>query len=204
MATNFFNDPTTVSVLLILLGLVAANMLTKGLLRALIMVKVFKRGNTLVQCGHDLEDYFVVGQWEDKTLQFMTRKRTDNPKPKRILTIDPQLKHLVRFRVFGVDCVLFDDVKNSLYVRRNASYESIGGYNAEAMAEKLDTALKKPPEDELGLMSMRSFMILTIIGFLLMVVGFYVLYQQGKTLDSHQKLLYDAVISSMQSMNVTG
>lgn len=199
--SSFFNDPTTVTILCMLLGLVAANMITKGFLRALLMVKLFKRGNILVCCTHNLEDYYIPGKWDAGALEFMTRKRADNPKPKRILSIQEDLFKYAKYRSWGVDVIMFDDVKNSIYIRKNNSYESVGGYNAEAMAEKLDTALKKPPEDEVGLMPMKQFMIIMIVAVVALGIFLYINYQQGKTLDAHMKLLFDAMSAAK---NLTG
>ena len=211
MATNYLSDPTTLMILFALLGFVVANMFSKGLLSVLLQVKVFKRGNVVVCCNHDLEDYYVVGSMDSNSLQFTTRKRSDNPKPKRILSFKDEegndtggyrtVKHAI-YRSFGVDCIMIDDIKNSIFVRDNQSYRSVGGYNAEAMAEKLDTALKKPPEDEVGLMPMKTYMILTLLLIVAVGIFCYVIYGQNKTLDAHQKLLYDAVMSNMNTTKV--
>jgi len=150
-----------------------------------------------------LEDYYVPASLDADLLQFKARKRPDNKDPKRSLSIPRDVLSKAIFKSWGVPCILVDDVKNSIFIRRNGSYESVGGYNAEAMSEKIDTALKKPPEDEVGLLPAKTFQILTLVGVALLGVGLYLVFQQVKTVDGHSKMLYDTFMS-MQNVTASG
>lgn len=201
---NYLNDPTVIMVLVFLCGIVLANMLSKNLIRAIIQVKILRKGNMLVQIAHDLEDYFIPGSFDANVLQFTTRRRPDNKTPKRALSIDRDVLSKAIFKVFGLECVLVDDVKNSVFIRDNGSYRSVGGYNAEAMSEKMDTLAKKPPEDELGLMPPRQFQIFVLVLLVVLGVGLYILYQQIQTNDAHTKLTYDTLQLFLGKINATG
>lgn len=211
MATDLLADPTIVSILMILIGIVIANILTKGFLRAIILTKVFRKGNILVCVAHSIQDYYVPGKLDTNALEFTKRKRADNPKPKCVIGFKDEdnrdnggydtVKKAI-YKSFGIECVMIDDVKNSIYLRHNGSFESVGGFNAEAMAEKIDTALKKPPEDEVGLMPAKKFQIMVLILLVILGVGIYILYNQGKTADAHNKVLYDVVVASLNQTGV--
>lgn len=203
MDLNFLSNPNTMLLLAALLGFTFANMLSKGLIITLIRIKVFKQGNIAVCLAHDLEDYYVPGNLDAGILTFKARKRSDNKDPKRILSIEKSVLDKAVYKTFNIQAIMVDDVKNSIYVRKNGSYDSVGGFNAEAMSEKMDTALKKPPEDEVTLMPARTFQIFMLLGLVVVGVLVYMVYSKLKIHDANTQKIYDLVISLQSSINTT-
>lgn len=201
---SLLSNPNTLLILAFGIGFSLANMLSKNLITTLIRVKVLKQGNIVVNIAHDLEDYFVPGNLDAGILSYKAKKRKDNPDPKRIMAIEQDCLNKAVFKSFNCPCILVDDVKCSVFVRKNGSYESVGGFNAEAMSEKMDTALKKPPEDEVSLMPTKTFQLIVIGGIVVLGIGLYMVYAYIKKHDANTRQIYD-MVSPMYShvMNMT-
>lgn len=201
---SLLSNPNTLLLLAFGIGFSLANMLSKNLITTLIRVKVLKQGNIVVCVAHNLEDYYVPGNLDAGVLSYKAKKRTDNPDPKRILAIDQDCLNKAVYKTFNCPAILVDDIKNSVYVRKNGAFDSIGGYNAEAMSEKIDTALKKPPEDEVSLMPTKTFQLIMIGGIVVLGIGLYMVYAYLKKHDTNTKAIYD-IVSPMynQVMNTT-
>jgi len=200
---NFLSDPNTMLILAFLVGITFANMLSKNLIATLVQVKLFKRGNVAVCVAHDLEDYYVPGKFDAGCLEFTARKRGDNPRAKRIMSLDKEVTDKAFYKSFNTSCIMIDDVKNSIFIRKNGSYESTGGFNAEALSEKIDTALKKPPEDETGLMPPKNFQLLVLGGIIVLGIGGYFIYKTLMKHDGNTKQIYDLVVALQNNLNAT-
>lgn len=124
----------------------------------------------LVEIESPIQDYFATGSFDNGYLRYLARKRSDNPSPNRMISVDDI--NAVVYSKFGVKCIRVDDAKNIVRPRRSDKDSSIPGYNAEKMDEAIQTALLKPNPNAKGLFDEKTWQMIVLIAFvLLLVVG---------------------------------
>jgi hypothetical protein len=90
----------------------------------------------------------------------------------------------VVYSQWGIKCIDIDDMKNCIMVRKNASYDSVTGFNAEAVDEAVKTALMKPSLKG-GLFDEKTWQIISLCCFAAIVIGCVVIYQRVGQVDTH-------------------
>ena len=163
----------------------------------------FKSADIQVRIKRSGGDYFAVGSYDNGVLWYLAKKRKDNPKPWRKLDISQEdYNHLV-YRSNGVSCIDVDDVKNCVLVWNGSDYKAIKGFNAEASAECVFTALEKPSTEGQGWFSWTIRDLLLIVIILAIVGSAYLIIDKINLVDTHAKMLYDYVKPMADSMNIT-
>lgn len=174
-------------------GLAVVAFMLKGFFLEWWRVKRSGGSKVLVNIKNPLQNYYKVGSIDNGFLHYTARKRKDNKDPSRMICITNKTNDGMTvydkaiYKSFGVFCIDVDDVKNCVMYRDEEDYKSVSGYNAELMDEALKTALRKPSEED----GWTQKDIIIVVGLAIVLIGIYVLYDQGKTLDLHNKLIYD-------------
>lgn len=194
------------------LGILVIWWFLRSFLVAWFVVRRSGGNKILVHVANPLTDYYKSGHINNGFLYYRARYRKDNPKPDRMLYVGDVRQF--SYRNFGVNCIDVDDEKNVIWSRYNkpcercghdvSNYSTTPSHNAEAEDEALKTALIKPDTSD-ALFTNRVFQIIVIGGFLLLIVGFVVLYRANGIADQHIKAVYDlAVQNNALLMNATG
>jgi len=134
-------------------------------------------------------------------LFYKAKGRPDNKDPKRMIAISQDVYNLAVYRSGGIPCIDVDDVKNCVLAWQNGEYKAVEGFNAETMAETVDTALNKPSL-EAG-MNNKIFQLIVIGGLLIVGVAIYFMMKKITLVDTHVKMIYDLVQPIYNSMNLT-
>jgi len=176
-----------------LFGIGVIAWLQKGFLLEWWRVKRSQGKKLLVRVHNPMGIYYKVGQVDNGHLQFVARKRRDNKDPGRMICVTnktPDGRTVYDagiYRDIGVLTIDVDDLKNCVLYRDEENYKAVQGYNAELMDESLKTALRKPSEEDGW--TTKDYVIVGGIA-LGLLVG-YLIWNQGKTIDAHLKLIYD-------------
>lgn len=145
----------------------------------------------LVEVENPVQDYFATGTFDNGYLRYKARKRADNPEPNRMISVDDI--NAVVYNKFGVKCIRVDDTKNFIRPRRGDKDSSLPAYNAEKMDEAIQTALFKPNPNAKGLFDAKTWQLIVIIGFLIVIVLGIAIMRESFTIDGHLQLVYDGV-----------
>jgi hypothetical protein len=163
----------------------------------------FKSADIQVRIKRSGSDYFAIGSYDNGQLWYMAKKRKDNTKPWRKLDVSQEDYNNIIYRSNGVSCIDVDDVKNCVLNWNGTEYKSVKGFNAEASAEVVFTALQKPSTENQGLFSpiVRDILICLIV---VVVAGStYLIIKRITPIDAHLKMIYDYVKPMADAMNVT-
>ena len=175
----------------------------KGYLISWFKVKLpfFSKADIQVRVKNPVSDYFVTGSYNNGMLFYTAKSRPDNKEPKRMIAISQEVYNTAVYRSGGIPCIDVDDVKNCVLVWQNDSYSSVEGFNAETMAETVDTALNKPSLTE-G-MNNKIFQLIVIGGLLIIGVAIYFTIKKVGLVDTHVKMVYDLVKPMYDASNLT-
>ena len=178
-------------------------LLLKNYITTWIKVKLplFNKADIQVCIKNPIGDYFATGSYNNGMLYYKAKSRPDNKDPKRMIAISQDVYNLAVYRSGGIPCIDVDDVKNCVLVWQNGSYLAVEGFNAETMAETVDTALNQPSL-EAG-MNNKIFQLIVIGGILITGVVIYFMMKKITLVDSHVKMIYDLVLPMYNSMNLT-
>ncbi len=154
----------------------------------------------LVHVANPLMDYYKAGRVDNGFLYYKARKRVDNPDPNRMLYVG-DIRNF-SYKAFGVNVIDVDDIKNCVWNRYGVSgvsdtgissnYNAVSTNNAEAYDEAQYTALHKPSTKK-AMFDEYTWQIISLIAFILLAVGLFLVYRQIQTNDAHMKLIYDQI-----------
>lgn len=135
----------------------------------------------LIRVRNPTSDYFRAGTADARHLYFIAKKRRDNKDPNRMIPLrsnspdEPRFEDAI-YRSFGVSCIDVDDEKNCIIHYRNAQYHSVASTNVESFDEAVKTAGMKPSLEDQGLLTNNMMQWVTIIGFIIIILGGVYLY----------------------------
>lgn len=179
-------------VCLFLSGFVVMNFLTGGWVLQWWKVKKSRGKLILIHVKNSISPYWKTGDYNNSFIRYKARSRRDNPNPNRMISISEDYLRLATHESWGVKWIEVDDDKGSVYYYDGESYKSVSGFNVEKMDEIVQTALAKPSLQE-GLFDTKTFQIIVILGFLLILILGYVVYKRIETNDLNAKMTYDLV-----------
>lgn len=199
-----------------LAGVIIIAFMLKGFFLPWWRVKRSGGNKILVQVKNILGSYYCAGRIDNGFLYYTARKRKDNPNASRMINVTNS-KNIAVYKSFGVSCIDVDDEKNCVFVPYNysklkeidpdmsiVSYETVSGFNAELVDEAMTTALAKPSLLD-GLLTNKQFQIFVLLGLVLVCIGIYMVWDQGRGIDAHLKLIYDQTTPIYNKMfNLTG
>jgi hypothetical protein len=197
---------------LFLSGFIIANFMTKGFLLTWWRVKRSNGKKIMVRVWNAADFYYKDGQMDNGFVHYTARKRKDNPTPSRmichVITDDNgkqvDISKKAVYHSLGINWIDVDDIKNCILYLDENSYMACPGFNAELNDEALNTALAKP-SDVNALFTEKVFQIIVCIGFIIMIVGFYLVISKIKAHDANLKMVYDMVQPMYNTMfNTTG
>lgn len=190
-------------VVIFILGVGILFFLLKSFLPAWFQVRRSGGNMILVHVANPLMDYYKAGKIDNGFLYYKARKRSDNPDPNRMLYVG-NIGNF-SYKAFGVNVVDVDDIKNCVWSRYgeasinsqglSSNYQAVSTNNAEAYDEAQYTALHKPATKK-AMFDEYTWQMISLIAFVLIIVGIVLVYRQAQTLDAHIKLIYDV---SMQT-----
>jgi hypothetical protein len=152
----------------------------------------------LVEVENPIQDYFASGNFDNGYLRYKARKRADNPNPNRMISVEDV--NAVVYSKFGVKCIRVDDAKNIIRPRRSDKDSSIPGYNAEKMDEAIQTALLKPNPNSVGLFDAKTWQIIVLIAFVLVIIVGVVGVSTGMGTSKN----VDLVLATLQNLSLSG
>lgn len=145
----------------------------------------------LVEVENPIQDYFAPGTFDNGYLRYRARRRADNPSPNRMISVEDI--NAVVYSKFGVKCIRVDDAKNVVRPRRSGQDSSIPGYNAEKMDEAVQTALLKPNPYSKGLFDTRTWQMIVLIAFVLLLGMAFLILRNVGVVDGHLQVVYTLV-----------
>lgn len=190
-------------VLCLLFGFMFWIVLLKNYIVTWLKVKLpfFGKADIQVRVKNPIGDYFATGSYNNGVLFYTAKKRPDNSDPRRMIAISQEVYNIAVYRNQGIPCIDVDDMKNCVLAWFNGEYKAVEGFNAETMAEIVDTALHKPSMD--GGMNPKTFQFIVIIGLIILAGAIYFTIKKVDTVDSHLQMVYDMVKPMFDAGNYT-
>lgn len=177
---------------LFLSGIIMINVMMQGFILQWWKVKKSKGKLMLIKVRHSVTNYWKAGSIEKGFIQYTARKRRDNPDPKRMISVSDEILKLAVHRDWGVSWIEVDDEKECVFYLDNNSYKSVTGANTEKVDSIIQTALNKPSKFD-GLLDPRTFQIVVLLAFVILIIGMYLTFKTVGQVDDHVKLVYDTV-----------
>lgn len=156
-------------------------------------VKRSKGSKLLVEVENPIQDYFATGSFDNGFLRYKARKRKDNPEPNRMISVEDV--DAVVYSKFGVKCIRVDDAKNFVRSRRSPLIDALPGYNAEKTDEAMQTALIKPNPNAKGLFDEKTWQLIVLIAFVILIVVGIAAVSTSITIDKHVQLVYNMLVN---------
>lgn len=156
----------------------------------------------LVEVENPIQDYFAAGTFDNGYLRYKARSRADNPTPNRMISVEDI--NAVVYSKFGVKCIRVDDAKNIVRPRRSDKDSSIPGYNAEKMDEAMQTALFKPNPNAKGLFDTKTWQMIVLIAFAIVIIIGILNFSTTRSVDAHLQLVYNTVQNITAAMPRVG
>ena len=148
-------------------------------------------------------DYYTTSVYNKQHLALISRARSDNKEPRRLIWVDPTQEGNAFYRSFGVTCVDIDDSKDSVYFRFDKEYVNVPPVNTEYYDELVKTALAKPSEEGIGFFNAKTWQIMIIIGMLICIGLAFFVYKDVKAVKEQQVLLHDEHVTIAYEINQT-
>lgn len=162
-------------------------------------VKRSKGSKLLVEVENPIQDYFAVGSYDNGFLRYKARKRRDNPDPHRMISVDDV--DAVVYNKFGIKCIRVDDAK--CCVRSRRVDKMLPGYNAEKTDAVVQTAMMKPDPNAKGLFDEKTWQVIVLIAFVLVIIVGIVCASSSMTTDKHVLMVYNMLVNGTYAPPIT-
>ncbi len=162
-----------ICVVVLIIPIVWAQWVTKNFFLKLVQVVASRGGKVLCEVIHPIQNYYVVGEHRDGYL--IIKDNTSNGKDKnKVKRLAMENDYI--FRSWGVNCVRYTEIDNIL-VKPNLT--GVTGFDAIKQENLYIRALTDPQNNK----EKQLQTIIIIIGIIILLGIFYLIYNNGILLD---------------------